>query len=116
MKALKVRYKADSKIKKLLQLIERSKKYHINYNINEFKLIQKSSLLYILNIVKLKKKILQIVYNTLLADYFKIQKILILIRQTYHFSNMHYFIKKYIRFYKVCLRVKAIYQKLKDEL
>ena len=39
MKALKVRYKADLKIKKLLQQIERNEEYHINYNINKFRLI-----------------------------------------------------------------------------
>ena len=39
IKALKVEYKADSKIKKLLQQIERNEEYYADYNINEFELI-----------------------------------------------------------------------------
>ena len=109
MKALKVSYKINSKIKKLLQQIKRSEKYHINYNINEFRLIQKDSLLYISDIVKLKKETLQTVHDALLADYIEIQRILILIRQTYYFSDMYHFIKRYVRFCEVCLKIKAVH-------
>ena len=72
IKTLKAEYKTDLKIKKLLQQIEKNEEYYTNYNINKFRFIQKSSLLYISNIMKLKKKILQIIYNALLADYSEI--------------------------------------------
>lgn len=49
--------------------IERDEDYYTKYDLNEHDLIYKDSLLYISDSVELKKAILKIIYNTLLAEH-----------------------------------------------
>ena len=55
---LKADYTEDSKCQKILQKINSNKEYYTKYKLNEDILIYKESLLYISNIMMLKKKTL----------------------------------------------------------
>ena len=69
---LKAEYTENRKCQKILTKIEEDEKYYAEYNLDKISLIQKSSLLYISNIIKLKKNTLHMIHNILLMSYFNI--------------------------------------------